>query len=150
MKRHSQILFAFFFFVLAGIGATIGIRFLLGGNEDSWECTENMWVAHGMPQTQKPIGECGVITENVRQTDGNFSEEGNLLKDSSGVWKLLYEKPGAPALSASLLFSDQTVCVLGTAYTKCNLTNEEIGQRAKIKGDPKGEVIVVSLISFLK
>lgn len=34
------------------------IRFVLGGNEDSWICVDGQWVKHGQPSASIPTGEC--------------------------------------------------------------------------------------------
>jgi len=35
-----------------------GIRFILGGPEDSWICVNGEWVKHGMPNAPMPTEEC--------------------------------------------------------------------------------------------
>jgi len=41
----------------------IGVRLLLGGNEDEWICTNRGWVEHGKPQAPRPSEPCGVEDE---------------------------------------------------------------------------------------
>ncbi|MBI5019544.1 hypothetical protein HZB58_04710 [Candidatus Gottesmanbacteria bacterium] len=39
--------------------ATIIIRLLLAGNEDTWLCVNGSWVAHGNPVEAAPTTPCG-------------------------------------------------------------------------------------------
>ena len=39
--------------------ALIGIRFLLGGDEDTWICENGNWVKHGSPNSPMPTDPCG-------------------------------------------------------------------------------------------
>lgn len=56
-------------------------------------------------------------------TDINFDETGHFVKDNPGlkpgVWYLIYEKPGAPALMAELVFDDKSTCVWGDRQGVC-------------------------------
>ncbi|MEK7555206.1 MAG: GerMN domain-containing protein [Patescibacteria group bacterium] len=45
------------FIVLAGVW--IGLRFIIGGSEDTWICVDNEWVKHGVPSAPMPIELCG-------------------------------------------------------------------------------------------
>jgi len=47
----------------------VGLRFLLGGDEDVWLCVGNQWVRHGNPIAQMPSGGCGTSTQ-TNITDG--------------------------------------------------------------------------------
>lgn len=47
-------------------------RFLLGGDEDTWICTNGSWVQHGKPSAPKPTTGCGEAKTN-KQT---FNEAG--------------------------------------------------------------------------
>ncbi|MFH1451519.1 MAG: hypothetical protein ABIF89_02865 [bacterium] len=40
------------------LGGWFFIRFVLGGDEDTWICQNGQWVKHGNPSSQKPAGEC--------------------------------------------------------------------------------------------
>jgi len=42
--------------LLSGLFA---VRFLLGGDEDTWICKNNQWVKHGSPNTPVPTEDCG-------------------------------------------------------------------------------------------
>ena len=40
------------------IAAWFVIRFVIGGPEDTWMCTDGEWVKHGVPYAPKPEREC--------------------------------------------------------------------------------------------
>ena len=50
---------------LVGV-VVFGLRFILGGNEDSWICVNNQWTKHGNPASPKPEKGCG--TESSQKT----------------------------------------------------------------------------------
>jgi hypothetical protein len=37
----------------------LSVRFTFGGDEDTWICSENVWVKHGNPSVPQPTGGCG-------------------------------------------------------------------------------------------
>ena len=37
------------------------VRFLFGGDEDTWICEDNEWVKHGNPASPMPETPCGEI-----------------------------------------------------------------------------------------
>lgn len=49
--------------ILTALAAVFGLRFLLGGPEDSWICENGVWVEHGRPSSPQPIGGCGGAAE---------------------------------------------------------------------------------------
>ncbi|MEA3272818.1 MAG: Gmad2 immunoglobulin-like domain-containing protein, partial [Patescibacteria group bacterium] len=51
-----------------------GVRFILGGSEDTWVCTDDGWKKHGAPSEQKPIKLCK--NKNIRITK---PESGQLI-----------------------------------------------------------------------
>ncbi|MFA6501313.1 MAG: hypothetical protein WCT85_00840 [Parachlamydiales bacterium] len=59
--------------VAIGIGGLLVARFLLGGNEDTWICTNNEWVKHGNPSSSMPLTGCGDEKDWTEQT---FNEAG--------------------------------------------------------------------------
>lgn len=76
----------------------------------------------------------------------DFSETGNLTRKDNG-WQLVYEKPGQPALTAELTFTDQSQCITAAGdKTPCSETSWEQGARATVNGIEKdGAVEVVSI-----
>lgn len=61
MKNVPVFVAAVVFIVLA----LLGIRFVLGGNEDAWLCQDGQWVQHGNPSTPQPTEPCGNPTPAV-------------------------------------------------------------------------------------
>jgi hypothetical protein len=55
MKSKISVIFTFLFFVLLTIFI---LRFIIGGDEDSWICDKGVWVKHGNPSAVMPQVEC--------------------------------------------------------------------------------------------
>ena len=53
----KRILISLLVFVIALI-SILFIRFVLGGDEDTWLCENNAWVKHGNPSNSMPVEEC--------------------------------------------------------------------------------------------
>ena len=72
----------------------------------------------------------------------DFSRTGNFSPNGLG-WKLIYEEPGSPALSAALIFSEDSIC----GGTVCVPSYFSAGDRVMIEGAKTGEgsVLVVRL-----
>lgn len=121
----KKILGVLLIIIFAGV-IIFALRFIVGGNKDSWLCQNGQWVKHGNPSAPMPIGGCGNSnTEpSPSPTSGqspaaNFSESGTILdwdsrlEKETGQWYLLYEKPGQPALRVNLIFNKNSKCQLG-------------------------------------
>lgn len=39
-------------------GGLLFLRFVIGGDEDTWICVNSEWVKHGQPSAPKPAGVC--------------------------------------------------------------------------------------------
>lgn len=61
--------------VAIGITGLFVARFLLGGDEDTWICSNNQWVKHGNPSAPQPTTGCGEKKTNLQ----TFNEAGLLL-----------------------------------------------------------------------
>ena len=89
----------------------------LRGEEDTWLCVDGQWMAHGQPSAPKPASGCGAGAV------ADFSETGHFTRDNPGlkpgVWYLVYEKPGAPALTAELRFTSASSCKYGPTEGSC-------------------------------
>ena len=48
------------------IGVWLGLRFIIGGNEDAWICQNGEWIKHGNPNSQMPTGSCDKKSQNER------------------------------------------------------------------------------------
>jgi len=46
------------FWLLVLLAVWLFIRFVIGGNEDSWICVNGQWVEHGHPSTPMPEAQC--------------------------------------------------------------------------------------------
>lgn len=66
----TLLILAFFLFV----------RFVLGGPEDSWLCTDGQWVKHGNPGSPQPTGPCESINIRENKIIGVI-RSGGLLKE---------------------------------------------------------------------
>jgi len=77
----------------------------------------------------------------------NFSETGNLVKDNPGlkpgVWYLVYEKPGAPALNAEIKFNEDSLCQIGAVSKSCQQTVLEGGDRVEVTGWEINDILIV-------
>ena len=78
----------------------------------------------------------------------NFSETGNLVIDTLDNWYLVYEKPGAPALSVVLNLTGKTKCFEGDMQKKCSTLAVEEGERAEVRGYESEGMVEVSEIRF--
>ena len=57
MKRFFVTLLLVTFIALSGLFL---VRFLFGGDEDTWICVSGTWVKHGNPSAPIPQTDCGV------------------------------------------------------------------------------------------
>ena len=46
--------------ILIIIFVVFAIRFIIGGSEDDWICSDGEWVKHGVPYAPKPETTCGL------------------------------------------------------------------------------------------
>lgn len=100
--------------------------------------------------------ETGLPTpESGQPLEVNFSEAGNILnwdpetESYTEDWTLLYEKPGAPALSVKLVFNENSVCVLGKGEWPCDQADLSNGDRVELQGNRVGgEVTIIRLRKF--
>ena len=67
MKKGASLILIIFLVLLIGGGAILAIRFLAGGNEDTWICQDGQWVKHGNPSATKPNTPCPGSTETAKQ-----------------------------------------------------------------------------------
>jgi len=99
----------------------------------------------GLPENDAEIRVPVVL--NATETQANFSETGNLVKDNPGfkpgVWYLVYEKPGAPALNAELKFNEDSFCQVGSVSQSCQITPFEAGDRAQVTGWKIDDAVIV-------
>lgn len=58
MDKNRTIAFTLVAIFAASVLLLIGLRFLLGGNEDVWLCVGGQWVKHGNPSSSMPESGC--------------------------------------------------------------------------------------------
>ncbi len=78
------------------------------------------------------------VSNGAEHTD--WSKKGALVMNAPGMkpdtWYLVYEEPGAPALSMELLFTTQGRCTgEGASSTSCIPEGTKSGTRAQVEGD---------------
>lgn len=57
--------------------AVVGfLRFVIGGNEDTWICTDGQWVKHGNPSAPKPTTGCGTQQQSCATITDQSACEG--------------------------------------------------------------------------
>lgn len=60
--------------IILVIAALVFLRFVIGGPEDTWICTQGQWVKHGDPSVSKPTSGCGnanTANQNVNAVNQN-------------------------------------------------------------------------------
>lgn len=86
------------------------LLFRIFSPKDMWLCVNDEWVKQGTPLSSQPETGCG----DDARVGINFNETGHLVINNPGltpgVWYLIYEKPGAPALYKQLSFEEGSIC----------------------------------------
>ena len=75
--------------ILIAAAVVFYLRFVVGGDEDTWICENGQWVKHGNPSASKPTSGCGKET-NVDNV--NAKTEG-VLDESMFQWSNMSEGP---------------------------------------------------------
>jgi len=60
----------------------LGVRFFLGGDEDTWICEDGQWVAHGNPASEMPTEGCLEPESNDNGIFGALEKAKDLNKNS--------------------------------------------------------------------
>ena len=63
IQRHNPYqekkqIYALIIVLIVMVAALIFFRFLLGGDEDTWECKNGVWIEHGNPSDPMPSYPC--------------------------------------------------------------------------------------------
>lgn len=94
--------------------------------------------------------EAGEPTPEPTQTlEVNFSQAGNILNWDSQTesytdeWTFLYEKPGNPAISLKLVFSQSSLCNIGEGEKVCDKGELNNGDRVELEGSRVGDKVTV-------
>lgn len=127
-----------FLAVIVGIGI-----FVLGAYIGSFyqKSRTAMEIAEGLK------GKVALTVEKKVEQVYAFNEKGNIKNIASGdveedEWVLIYEKPGAPALTKELVFTTSSSCVIDARAEFCNTAAFEQGQRVWVMGSINGEGII--------
>ena len=92
--------------------------------------------------------------ENNEKTKGgggealaNFLKTGNLVKGNpgmeAGIWYLVFEEAGRPAVSAKLVFDEKSQCEEKGEPKKCDPSAFSQGERAEVSGYNSGQDVLV-------
>lgn len=86
------------------------------------------------------------------EEDINFNQIGHLVYNNPGMkkdtWYLIYEQPGASALSKELQFDSASACAINTPAAPCDLSKLEAGTRVRLEGRTVGEAVLVRTIQL--
>jgi putative hemolysin len=131
--------------VLIVVSAILIVRF--STQKDAWICENNQWIKHGNPDNPMPQSGCGDgdVSFNFSKT-GNITNFDTKTQMESQSWRLLYEEPGAPAIS--IMFVPTNECkyyYLDGNFGSCLDTMGIIynGQRIKMEGEKTDDVLRV-------
>jgi uncharacterized protein YxeA len=76
-----------------------------------------------------------------------FDQIGNLVRNNPGmeedIWYLVYEQPGQPALTTSLIFTSSSICAEENENIICDTEKLTQGNRVRILGEEKEEGVEV-------
>jgi len=78
----------------------------------------------------------------------NFIKTGNIVSTGANGWKLAYEEPGKPALTALLVFNFSSKCMEDKIVFDCSLKKFENGTRVAINGYQESEGGVVNIYNL--
>lgn len=109
--------------------------------------TKKYWA---MPLAYFILGEKPIpaATGQIRDIQGEtFNKIGHLVKDNPGlkpgVWFLVYEAPGAPALTQELLFDKDSVCITNGQTGECPDVLLPLSSFIRVEGDLYNGVVRV-------
>jgi hypothetical protein len=99
------------------------------------------------------VDRISVFEEEVAEPQA-FDKTGNIVKDNpgmeAGVWYLVYEEAGSPALNTMLQFSSLSVCVEGEESSTCEPDLLSQGDRVRVTGNETGGgAILVAGLEFI-
>ena len=126
LKRTSVYLLMIAIFIVVAVLGLFLMR-LLSGPEDLWLCDKGVWVKHGQPRGPEPKTLC-----TTTSTILTFNKVGNLTQATNKAWYLVYEEPGAPALSVKLMLSQE--CTMTNEKITCDYYDFKIGDRVNATG----------------
>ncbi|MFA6099084.1 MAG: hypothetical protein WCV50_06140 [Patescibacteria group bacterium] len=130
MKKSTYIIIAVVFVLLVAAGF---LRFVVGGDEDTWLCDNGQWAKHGDPSASKPTSGCGntnstAVNSDAAKTSCSINSDCK-LRICTGCFNKEYLKT-APADLACRTYEGRTcVCtnnVCTVAPTSATNTNNAV------------------------
>lgn len=79
----------------------------------------------------------------------NFTHSGTILdwdaqsESHTGLWRFLWDEPGALALNVELEFNPQSQCDLDQGYQVCDLQTLVNGTTVQLEGNREGDKVIV-------
>jgi putative hemolysin len=144
MKKKT--VFCVVLIVLIVAVSILVLRFLTP--EDTWICEDNQWIKHGSPDSPMPLSGCGGnnVSFNFSKT-GNITNFDTTTQMESQSWRLLYEEPGAPAISVMFVpVGDCKYYYLDGSIDSCFNAAGILynGQRIKMEGEKTNDTLKVA------
>ncbi len=104
------------------IVAVLFIRFVIGGDEDTWICKNGEWVKHGNPSAAKPTTECSRADNANTNTDANTNETVDLSDQFN--WSTMNEGP----------YRDMVTYATGSDLLTWKASGEVLAEHASVPG----------------
>lgn len=92
-------------------------------------------------------------SESVIPGAPDFVQEGVLrggLPGNTNGWSIQYEKPGVPAFTTALTFTNDTLCIREDVGGRCDFGDFKIGERVSIVGNTTDTGVTVTALTFLE
>ena len=100
----------------------------------------------------KEDGQWKVDRVSIPEEKAYFDQIGNLARDNpgmeEGIWYLVYEEAGQPALTKALIFSQSSICAQGVENMTCDPENLSSGARVRILGEEEDESVRVIRLEY--
>jgi hypothetical protein len=127
--------------------ALMALVLVLGGCSGSSDDTPDASATAAPTSTVTPGG--GAATGTARPS---IARTGVLVRDNPGMppgrWFLLYEEPGAPALTLELAITSATRCLEDTKVARCDALIP--GTRVRVDGTLDGDRLAVTILEVLE
>ncbi|MFA5188040.1 MAG: hypothetical protein WC460_01615 [Patescibacteria group bacterium] len=105
----------------------------------------------------KPVNNVN-LNQNINQpvqNEFNFFATGNMVKNNPGLkpdtWYLVYEEPGAPALTMELKFDQNSKCNVENTQVLCASINSadffQQGEQVTVKGTKSDSLVLVAEVT---
>lgn len=139
---YSKLVAVILAVIIFALGIYIGVVYQKG--VDALEWSQQLRI-------DRPIPARKMVTQD-REKQYEYVQEGNIKNNATGDvesddWSLIYEKPGAPALTIGIIFMTSSRCVTDDRMEICNPATIEQGRRVRVMGyvDVAGKIIIERL-----